>query len=78
MNPKHQHHLSQWGECVYDAQSSNEGRLLGESVLIIIERWTSILKMVEKEECVCGAQSWNERKLLCNPCLSQLKAKLQF
>ena len=47
MNPKHQYQLSQRGECVYDAQSWNERRLLCESVFIIIERWTSILKMVE-------------------------------
>ena len=50
-------------------------------MFIAIERWTWILKMVEKEashlkpkhqyhlsqreECVYGAQSWKERRLLC-------------
>ena len=49
MNPKHQYHLSLWGECVYDAQSWKERRLLCESKFIPIERWTSILKMVIRE-----------------------------
>ena len=56
-------------------------RLLCESMFNPIERWTSILKMVksevflmkprfqyylsQREECVYGAQSWKERRLLC-------------
>ena len=47
--PKHQYHLSQWGECGYDAQSLNESRLLYESMFIPIERCTSILKLVIRE-----------------------------
>ena len=47
MKPKHQYHLSQWGERVYGAQSWNEKILLCESVFITIERRTSNLKMVE-------------------------------
>ena len=43
MKPKHQYHLSQRGECVYDAQSWKERRLLCESMFILIEIWTSIL-----------------------------------
>ena len=46
MKPKHQYHLSQWGECVYGAQSWKERRLLCESMFIPIERRTSILKLV--------------------------------
>ena len=47
--PKHQHHLSQWGECVYGAQSWKERRLLCESMFIPIERRTWILKTVEEQ-----------------------------
>ena len=47
--PRHQYHLSQRGECVYDAQSLNETRLLYESMFIPIERSTSILKLVIRE-----------------------------
>ena len=47
--PKHQYHLSQWGECVYDAQSWNEMRLLYESMFILIEKRTSILKLLTRE-----------------------------
>ena len=49
MKPKHQYHLSQWGECVYGAQSWYERRLLCEFVFIPIEKWTLILKMAERE-----------------------------
>ena len=50
MKPKHQYHLSQWGECVYGAQSWNESKVLREFMLFPIEKWTSILKMAEREE----------------------------
>ena len=46
MKPKHQTHLSEQGECVYDAQLWKENRLLCESMFSPIERCTSILKMV--------------------------------
>ena len=46
MKPKHQYHLSQWGERVYDAQSWNEMRLLSESMFIPIKRRPSIPKLV--------------------------------
>ena len=49
MKPKHRNHLSQWGECVCGAQSWKEMRLLCESLFIQIEKWTLILKMVERE-----------------------------
>ena len=71
--PKLQYHLSQREECVYDAQSSNEMRLLCESMFIPIKRRTLILKKVIREvflmkskrqyhlskrgECVYDAQS---------------------
>ena len=72
--PKHQYHLSHRGECVYDAQSWKERRLLCESMYIPIKSRTSILKVVIREvflmkrthqyllsqwgECVCCTQSW--------------------
>ena len=34
MKPKHQYHLSQWGKCVYGAQSWIEKRLLCESAFV--------------------------------------------
>ena len=49
MKPKHQNHLPHREECVYDAQSWEEKRLLCESMFIPIKRWTSSLKMVIKE-----------------------------
>ena len=48
MKPKHQYHLSQGRERVYDAQSWNEMRLLCEFEFIPIERRTSILKLVTR------------------------------
>ena len=81
MKSKHQNHLSQRGEYEYGAQTWKERRLLCESMFIPIERRTWILKMVEKQvfpmkpkhrnhlsqraECDYGAQSWKERRLLC-------------
>ena len=44
--PKHQYHLSQWGECVYGAQSWKRRWLLRESMFIPIDRWTLALEMV--------------------------------
>ena len=80
MNSKHQIDLSQLRECEYGAQMWKERRSLCESMFIPIERWTWILKMVEKQvflmkpkhrnhlsqqgECDYGAQSWKERRLL--------------
>ena len=49
MKPKHQYHLSQRGERVYDAQSWKEKRLLCKLMFIPIERRTSILKLVTRE-----------------------------
>ena len=46
MKPKHQYHLSQWGEYVYGAQSWYERGLLSEFMFIPIEKWSLILKMV--------------------------------
>ena len=43
MTPKHQYHLSQWGKCVYDAQSQNERGLWCESKSMPIGKWTLIL-----------------------------------
>ena len=78
IKPKHQYHLSQQEECIYGAQSWKERLLLYESMFIPIERWTSILKMIIRDvflrkpkhqyhlshqgKCVCGAQSWKERR----------------
>ena len=49
LKPKHQILLSQWRECDYSAQRWKERRLLCESMFIPIERWTWILKIVEKQ-----------------------------
>ena len=81
MQPRHQNHLSQRGECDYIAQLSKERRLLYESMFTLIEKRTSNLKTVEREvfllkpmhqkrllqqgECVYSAQSWKEMILLC-------------
>ena len=81
MKPKHQSHLSQWGECVYSAQSRKDRWLLWESMFIPTERRTSILKMLirdvflmkprhqylwsQRGECVYGTQSWKEKRLWC-------------
>ena len=70
---KPQYHLSQWGECIYGAQSWKERRLFCESVFVEIDQQTLTLKMVGSDvflmkpkhqchlswwgECVCGAQS---------------------
>ena len=43
-------HLFQWGERVYGAQSLKERRLLCKSMFIPLERWTLILKIVERLE----------------------------
>ena len=56
MKPKHLYNLSQYGECVYGAQSWNERGLLCESMFVqidgrmLIDGWTLILKMVKKKE----------------------------
>ena len=47
--PKHQYHLSQLGHYVYGTQSWNKRRLLCESVFVLIENWTLIPKMAERE-----------------------------
>ena len=47
--PRHQYHLSQRGEWTCSAQSLKEKRLLCESKFVQIERWTLVLKMVERE-----------------------------
>ena len=49
MKPRYQYHLTQWGKCVYGAQSWKVGRLLCEYIFVQIDRWTVILKMAEKE-----------------------------
>ena len=44
MKPRHQCHLSQWGEWVFGSQSWKERRLLCESLFIQIDKWSLILK----------------------------------
>ena len=67
-------------EWICGAQLLKKRRLLFESMFILIEKWTSILKMVEREvfhmkprhqyllsqweEWICGVQSLKERRLL--------------
>ena len=92
--PKHQNCLSQQVECVYSAQSSIERRSLHEFTFIPIERWTSILKMVEREVFLTMPKHQNvypnKKNVIMvsnlekngdyyvNPRLSQLKNKLEF
>ena len=61
--PKHQNNLSQRGEYDYGAQSLKKRRLLCESMFIPLERWTSILKLVESEVLLLKPKHQN--------CLSQ-------
>ena len=42
--PKHQCHLSQGGECVCGAQPWKVKRLSHESMIILIDKWSLILK----------------------------------
>ena len=50
MKPKRQCHLSQWGECVYRAQSWKEKRLLWEHKFIPIDEQTFIIrKIIERK-----------------------------
>ena len=44
MKQKHQYHLFQWGECVHDDQTWKEMKLLCESMFILIDKRTLILK----------------------------------
>ena len=94
LNLKQQNRLSEQGECIYIAQSWKERRLLCESMFIPIERWTSFLKMVEKqvfhmnqsteiiypneENMFMVPNNENNGDYYVNPFLSQLKDKLQF
>ena len=49
MKLKHQYHLFLREECVYDAQSWKERRLVCESMFIPIKRWASVLEMVIRD-----------------------------
>ena len=49
MNPKHQCHLSEWIERVYGAELWKEMRLLCDSVFVLIDWWTLILKKMGKK-----------------------------
>ena len=49
MKPRHQYHLSQRGKRICGSQSFKKRRLLREPKFIQIERWTSVLKIVEIE-----------------------------
>ena len=46
MKPKRQCHLSQWGKCVYGAQSWKETRLLWEHKFISIDEQTLIIRKI--------------------------------
>ena len=94
MKSKHQNHLSQLRECEYGAQTWKERRLLCESMFIPTERWTWILKVVEKQVFLMKPKHQNiypneenvimvpnlekNRDYYVNSRLSQLKGKLQF
>ena len=55
IKPKRQCHLSQPGEWLYGAQSWKEKRLFYEFMFVPINKWTLILKMVERESFL-----WNQ------------------
>ena len=85
-------HLSRWEKWICSAQSLKEKRLLCESVFILSERWTLILKMVKREvflikpkhhyhlperkKCVYSAQSWKKRRLLCEFVILQIDERI--
>ena len=49
-NPKHQYHVSQYGENDCSAQSQKEYRLLQDSKFDLFDRWTLILrKIIERK-----------------------------
>ena len=50
MKPKHQCHLSQWGEYVYGAQSQKKSRLLCASMFVTIDERAVIPKKWCKEK----------------------------
>ena len=78
--PRHQCHLSQWREWVYDSHSWKERRLLRESIFIQIDKWNLIPKnsgrgaflTKPKHQChlsywgewVYDSQPWKEKRLL--------------
>ena len=80
--------LSQWRECVYGVQSWKELSVFCESVVVQIDKWTLILKMVERdvfpmkakhqyhlsqwEKSVYGGQSQKNRRLLCESIFVQI------
>ena len=50
MKPNHQCHLSQRVKWVYGAQSWKETRLLYESMFVLIDMWSLILKNGKKKK----------------------------
>ena len=81
-------HLSKWGEWLWGAQSLIEKRLSCESVFILINWQTLIVKMVEwkaflmkpKHQChlsqlqeyVYCSSLWKERRLFCESVFAQI------
>ena len=88
--PKHQYHLSQWGECVFVASLGKECRLLKESLFVSFEGWTLILMNMMEEKLFPWNQSIHEKNVFIvsnheingysykNPCLSHLTSELWF
>ena len=80
LQPKHQYHLSQWGECIFGAPSWKK-KIIMWNWVIPINKWTLTLKnggkwsfsyeakasihLSQWEEWICSAQSIKERRLLC-------------
>ena len=57
MKPMNQCHLSQWVEQVYCAQSRKEMRLLCESMFVLIDGRTLILKNGGKKSFSCETKA---------------------
>ena len=66
MKPKHQCHLSQCWEWVYNAQSWKERRLLCNPVFALTDKWPLTLKMMKREAYLmklkhqCHLSKWGE------------------
>ena len=69
MKPKHHYHLSQWGECVYNAQSRMKRRLLHVSMFVLIDRQTLTLGKRWKEKIFLWTKASMSRIVMRRVCL---------
>ena len=90
MKPKNQCHLCQWVKQVYGVQSWKEKRLLHESLFVLIDRHSLILKNGGEKSFSYETKALmsfipmrrhnyeKKRDDYVNPCLSQLTNELQL